>query len=127
MDKPTLVESDYRAGEALVRDLDQAGVRVEAAFWFFLSESNEWRLYLALPDVAEKGPREAYTVVQSRLEHLRLKELSLRNVSLIGPDDELARLMRSAIRTGPGVTGIRFAGNVINNVLIEDAYIYRVA
>jgi hypothetical protein len=35
--------------------------------------------------------------------------------------------MRTAIQTGPGtgVSGIRFTQNMVNNVLIEDAYIYR--
>lgn len=127
MDKPTLVENDYRAGEALVRDLDQVGVKVEAAFWLFLSEPNEWRLCLALTDVSDKGPRKAYEIIQERLEQLHLEGLSLRNISLLTPDDNLVKLLRSAIRTGPAIAGIRFTGNVINNVLIEDAYIYRVA
>jgi len=127
MDKPTLVESDYKAGEALVRDLDRTGVRVEAAFWLFLPEPNEWRLHLALADVVDKGPRKAYEIIQDHLEHLHLEGLSLRNISLISPDDSMVKLLRLAIRTGPGVAGIRFTGNVINNVLIEDAYIYRVA
>jgi hypothetical protein len=34
-------------------------------------------------------------------------------------------LLRVAISTGPGISGIRFTHNTINNVLIEDAYIYR--
>lgn len=126
MDKPTLVENDFRAGEALLRALDQAGVKVKAAFWLYLPESNEWRLYLALPDVAQKGPKKAYEVVQTHLEQLRPEGLSLRNISLVVPDDKLVKLLRSAIKTGPDIAGIRFTGNVINNVLIEDAYIYRV-
>ncbi|MBM4026393.1 MAG: hypothetical protein FJ280_13470 [Planctomycetes bacterium] len=72
MDKPTLVENDYKAGEALVRALDQAGVKVQAAFWLYLPESDEWRLYLALPEVAQRGPREAYERIQTILEQLQL-------------------------------------------------------
>jgi hypothetical protein len=34
-------------------------------------------------------------------------------------------LLRVALRTGPGIGGIRFSSNVINGTLIEDAYIYR--
>ncbi|MBN1508448.1 MAG: hypothetical protein JW955_16485 [Sedimentisphaerales bacterium] len=127
MDKPTLVESDYKAGEALLRALDQAGVKVKAAFWLYLPESDEWRLYLALPEVAQKGPRQAYESIQTTLEQVRPEGLSLRNISAVAPDDKLVKLLRSAIKTGPGIVGIRFTGNVISNVLIEDAYIYRVA
>lgn len=127
MDKPTLVENDYKAGEALVRALDQAGVKVQAAFWLYLPESDEWRLYLALPEVAQRGPREAYERIQTILEQLQLEGLSLPNISAVAPDDNLVKLLRSAIKTGPGITGIRLRGNVIDSVLIEDAYIYRVA
>jgi hypothetical protein len=127
MDKPTLVENDYKAGEALVRALDQAGVKVQAAFWLYLPESDEWRLYLALPEVAQRGPREAYETIQTILEQLQLEGLSLTNISAVAPDDNLVKLLRSAIKTGPGIAGIRLRGNVIDSGLIEDAYIYRVA
>jgi hypothetical protein len=52
--------------------------------------------------------------------------LSLQNISLVSPNDDLVKLLKAAIKTGPGVSNIRFTGNVINNVFIEDAYIYRV-
>ncbi len=125
MDKSTLVVSDYEAGKALLHALDQAGVEVKAAFWLYLSEPDEWRLHLALPEVAEKGPREGYERVQGILEQSQLEGLSLMNITVIAPDNNLVRLLRSVIRTGPGIAGIRLRGNVIDNVLIEDAYIYR--
>jgi hypothetical protein len=41
-------------------------------------------------------------------------------------DDELVKLLRVLIRTGPdNLNEIRFTENVINGVLIEDALIYR--
>jgi hypothetical protein len=33
--------------------------------------------------------------------------------------------LRSAVRTRPGIDGIRVTNNVINGLVIEDAYIYR--
>ncbi len=127
MDKPTLVESDYEVGKTLLHALDQAGVKVKAAFWLYLPEPDEWRLHLALPEVAEKGPREAYEHVQTILEQLQLEGLSLMNITVIAPDNNLVKLLRSAMRTVPGIAGTRLRGNVIDGVLIEDAYIYRVA
>ena len=41
------------------------------------------------------------------------------------PDAPVVALLRTAIRTGPGISGIRFKNNVIDGTLIEDAYIYR--
>jgi hypothetical protein len=51
MDKPALVNSDMDAGERLVRGLDEAGLKVTAALWFYMSDSDEWRLMLATPVV----------------------------------------------------------------------------
>jgi hypothetical protein len=39
--------------------------------------------------------------------------------------DRLVQLLRPVIGTGPGICGIRLTQNVIDGVLIEDAYIYR--
>ena len=126
MDKPTLVDPDKKAGEALLKKLDGIDFDVKAAFWFYLSEPNEWRLIFASTVVDKKGPKEAYETVQSELENLNERyELSLQNISLISSNDKLVKLLRAAIKTGPGVSNIRFTGNVINSVFIEDAYIYR--
>ncbi len=127
MDKPTLVDDDRKAGEELLAILDHAGLDVRAAFWLYLPESDEWRLFLALPMVAQKGSKEAYSRIRTHLEAVADQVLSLKNISVVAPNDKLVKLLGSAIKTGPGIAGIRFTGNVIDNVLIEDAYIYRVA
>lgn len=126
MDKPTLVDSDIKAGEVLLNKLDEIKFKVKAALWFYSTDSEEWRLIFASPTVDEKGPKNAYEKVQSHLQGLKKQhKLSLQNISLVSPNDKLIKLLRTAIKTGPGISGIRFTKNVINNVLIEDAYIYR--
>jgi hypothetical protein len=131
MDKPTLVDADMKAGEALLKKLDKIKFDVKAAFWFYMPDSEEWRLIFASPAVDKKGPKEAYEKVQSQLPELQQEleqdyELSLQNISLVSPNDDLVKLLKTAIKTGPSISHIRFARNVINNVFIEDAYIYRV-
>ena len=131
MVKPTLVDADMKAGEALLSKLDEIKFDVRAAFWFYMPDSEEWRLIFASPAVDKKGPKEAYEKVQSQLPKLKEEfeqdyELSLQNISLVSPNDDLVKLLKAAIKTGPEVSNIRFTGNVINNVFIEDAYIYRV-
>ncbi|NIV68021.1 hypothetical protein GWN43_04130 [Candidatus Bathyarchaeota archaeon] len=49
----------------------------------------------------------------------------MRQISVISTEHDLVKLLRAAIHTGPGISGIRFTGNVINGVFIDDAYIYR--
>lgn len=127
MDKPTLVEADKEAGEALLKKLDEINFDVKAALWFYLSEHSEWRLILASPAVDREGPKKAYEKVQSHLQGIgQSRDLSLQNISLVSPNDNLIKILRSAVKTGPGISHIRFTRNVINNVFIEDAYIYRI-
>jgi hypothetical protein len=40
-------------------------------------------------------------------------------------NDPLVLLLRKAIVTGPGISGIRFTSNSVNGTFIDDAYIYR--
>ena len=125
MDKPALVNSDMEAGERLVRDLDKSGLTVTAALWFYMSDSDEWRLMLAMPVVDEKGPKVAYEQIQAQLESLGQYELSLQNISVVSPGDKLIKLLGSSIDTGSDIAHIRFTRNVINGIFIEDAYVYR--
>jgi hypothetical protein len=36
-------------------------------------------------------------------------------------------LLRKAVSTGPGISGVRITNNAVNGRIIDDAYIYRVA
>ena len=127
MAKAALVENDKEAGEVLLKRLDEMKFDVKAALWFYMPDSEEWRLIFASPAVDKEGPREAYEKVQSQVHELdQHYDLSLQNISLVSPSDNLIKLLKTALKTGPGIFSIRFTRNVINNVFIEDAYIYRV-
>jgi hypothetical protein len=127
MDKKILVEKDINEGKRLIAVLDKADFQIKGAFWFYLPDSDEWRLYIGTPIEAKLGPIKAYGIIQNELAKLSPPiELSLKDISVISPDDELIGLLRIAVRTGPGISGIRFTRNVINNKFIEDAYIYRI-
>lgn len=127
MDKTVLVEKDIQEGKRLIEALDKADFQAEAAMWFYLTDSDEWRLLIASPFVEKNGPKKAYSFIQSVLAQLSpSSEIPLKDISVLSPKDQLISLLRTAIRTGPGISGIRFTRNVINNRLIEDAYIYRI-
>lgn len=126
MDKPTLVDADMKAGEALLSRLDDIKFNVKAALWFYVQESEEWRLIIASPIVDKDGPTKAYEKVQSQLQELDGGyKLSLRNISLVSPGDKLIKALESVIKTGKSISHIRFTRNVVNGLFIEDAYIYR--
>ena len=127
MDKPTLVEADMEAGKVLLRDLDEKNFDVEAALWFYMSDSEEWRLILASTTVDSKGPKVAYEIIQSHLKELEQKnyQLSLQNISVVSPNDNLIKLLKKVARVAPGASPMRFRRNTIDSVFVEDAYIYR--
>lgn len=114
-------------GATLLAGLDKAGESPDAALWFYFSDVGAWKLLLAEVEVGPTGPREVYRTIQKTLQSLRnqITHLSLEDVAVSKADAPLIRLLRQAISTGPGISGIRFTRNVINGVPIEDAYIYR--
>ncbi len=116
------------AGVELTRRLDDARFIVSASLWFYLPEANAWRFIIGSPEVRTNGPRQAYRKVQTVI--LKMSDdqpkISLKDVSVVDSNDSLISLLRGAIGTDGGMSNIRFTHNVINGVLIEDAYIYRI-
>jgi hypothetical protein len=115
------------AGVALIRRLDESGFSPCAAFWIYSPEANDWKLKIANAKVGEEGPRKAYGKIHDiLLEHPdEFNELSLDDISLTRPDESFIKLLRRAIHTGEGISGIRFKDAAVDGVFIDDAYIYR--
>jgi hypothetical protein len=122
-----LTEEMIKTGAALIGKLDERGMQPDAAFWFYFPDLEAWKLVIAEVKVGKQGPKEVYRQVQKILGKFsrELHGLSLDDVALAKPDAPMVAILRVAIRTGPGISGIRFKHNVINGTLIEDAYIYR--
>jgi hypothetical protein len=123
MVKSVLVDAKIEAGAELVRSLDRRGFLVSSAFWYLDSETEGWRLILAMPAVDREGAHAVYRKIQAIAKSL--PELSLFDISVVSPSDSLVRRMNQVIQTGPVVSGIRFTGNTIGGILVDDAYIYR--
>ena len=116
------------AGAVLTQKLDELGLPITAALWFFMPDINEWRLLFASPDVSARGPRDVYERIRLAIEQLG-KEAAAVPLSVVGLLDdkaELVELLRLAVRTGPGIGQTRFSRNVINGHFIDDALIYRI-
>ena len=126
MDKSTLVEMDINEGKELIEALDKAGVSVQAALWIYLSEPDEWRFMIAIPMIDEEGPKKTYTYIQSILAKITQPTIALKDISIVSPNYDLIKLLKMVISTGPGIHGIRMKRNTVNNVFIEDVYIYRI-
>jgi len=49
------------------------------------------------------------------------------DITVVKDNDPLVVLLRKAISTGLGISGVRFTNNSINGTFIDDAYIYRLS
>ncbi len=127
MVETNLTKEMIETGAALVRKLDEFGIRPDAVFWFSFPDKQAWKLVIAEVKVGEQGPKEMYRQIQKILAKFseEISGLSLDDVALAKPDAPMVALLRVALRTAPEISGIRFKDSVINGKLIEDAYIYR--
>jgi hypothetical protein len=115
------------AGAGLVAALDRRKLFVKAALWLFLPEERAWRLVVASPEVRLLGPKAVYRKIRAAVNSLPagVLHVGIKDVSVVDDRAPLVELLRRALVTGPGISGIRFTRNVINGQMIEDAYIYR--
>lgn len=122
-------EPKIESGKQLLNLLDESDIKPTAFLWFYLSEGDTWRLIISSKLFDANDIKKAYTDFINKFSQLPLvKEIGLSNITLVPGDNDLLKLLRVALKTGKdGVSGIRFTSNTINNVFIEDAYIYRLA
>jgi hypothetical protein len=126
MDKGTLVDQAKADGARFVRALDATGFPVTAALWIFDPQAEDWRLVIATPLIEAKGPKEVYGVLRAALHELQPEVVfGLNDVWVVSPKEPLIQLMGSLVNTGPSIVGRMFEKNVLNGVLLPDAYIYR--
>jgi len=123
----TLTKEMIESGGALIRRLDEQSLQPDAAFWLYFPDLQEWKLVIAEVKLGKEGPKEIYKKIQDVISASKedMPGMSLDSVALAKPDAPIVILLKKVIRTGPGISGIRFTNNVINGTVIEDAYIYR--
>lgn len=127
MVNPVLTEAMINAGRTFLEKLDRQRISINDAFWVLAQDAISWRLVFATPEVRIQGPRSVYRKLQKILPTLSVPDLTLSDLSVIDTKESLVQLLRTALRTGPGISGIRFSNNTINGVFIPDVYIYRLS
>jgi hypothetical protein len=129
MVKEPLTEQMIASGRKMVELLDNEKFGAVSAFWLFSVESNQWLFVVASPEVRKDGPKRAYGRIQRLLTEFPNgdQSISLDEVKVVPPDHPLVKLLRTTVRTGKGISGLRVTRNRINNTYIEDAYVYRAA
>lgn len=126
MDTNILVEKYIDEGKTLLKSLDAHSFHVSAAMWFYDVDSDTWKYIISTPKVDEEGPLSVYRDIQ-KLIHKSNKNISLKDISVVSPHNNLVSILRKVIKTDKkAISGIRFSKNTIGNSFIEDAYIYRI-
>lgn len=123
-----LSDSMIEVGKRLVERLDKSNSDVQAAFWMFFPDEKRWKLIIVSQFVKHDGPRQFYKrVVEANKKGDESESVvSLDDVSVADTSNTLVNLLKAAISTGDGISGIRFSRNTINGTFIEDSYIYRI-
>lgn len=126
--REVLSEQMIDAGAKLVERLDQSQSNVQAALWLFLPEEKTWEMIVISPLVKTDGPRSFYKRILEANKKADEPEsiISLNDIKVADTSNPLINILRIAISTGSGITGIRFSKNTINGTFIEDSYIYRI-
>jgi len=123
----SLSDSMIKAGAKLVERLGLERSQVKSAFWQYISDEKIWKLIIASPLVDSEGPRKFYKRIVAANESAEKDEqvISLNDIGVTNTSEQIVQLLKIAIGTGDGISGIRFSRNTINGIFIEDCYIYR--
>jgi hypothetical protein len=123
----SLSDSMIKAGAKLIERLDLEKSQVKSAFWLYISDEKIWKLIIASPLVDSEGPRKFYKRIVAANESAEKDEdvISLNDIGVTNTSNQIVQILKIAVGTGAGISGIRFSRNTINGVFIEDCYIYR--
>lgn len=111
-----LSESRVKQGRRLVESLDRSGlVTVEAALWFYFSDSDYWRLVLSIKDSTSIGTAETYRRIQRVIadqprDDGEFPEIKLRDVTIAESDSPIVAALSSLrphLETGGARHGLR--------------------
>ena len=126
MDQGPLVERQIEDGKRLIAALDAASLEVDAAFWFYFEEPEEWRLVIASPAVHRIGPRRLYLRIAKLIDKQLQGNLSfdLAQIVVVGPDHPIVSGLKGFLVTPLGIFGSKISNITINHILYN-AYLYR--
>lgn len=120
-----LSDEMIEGGRILANELAKSKLAIRSIFWILMPEAREWRYIIATSDFKKTGPKKSYQALLSVLHNIPEKKISLLSITVVDNSHPLVLLLRSAIKVDSPDAGVRFTGNTVNGVLIDDAYIYK--
>ena len=119
-----MTEQMIKAGQTLLRLLREHRFAFRAALWLYLSEAEEWRLFIAVPRERAEGKMKFYKELQSILRKEDVP-LRLRMLSVVDAKDPLVYSLGPPIKVGSVGRRTITRGTILGR-FFEDAYVYRV-
>jgi hypothetical protein len=123
MYKTILVEKLIEDGAKLLKGLDDRGVPVRAAAWFYDPDRSAWKLVIVTSVADSSGPMGVYSQIQVAMTGLDLS-FSLADSVVMSPQsrkfEEFKRTLEGA---APGAL-LKPKGSP-GGVVFDDAYVYR--
>ncbi len=125
--KEALTAEMINGGRELTKRLRQTKLDITASFWFYMTDSLSWNLMLGISQVLEEGTIKAYTVIQSELNDRPVCGVSFSDVVVLQSDHPVIRRLKRLTRASKSGSEIRVSRAVVENVFIDDAYIYNLS
>ena len=122
-----LVENQIDNGQQLLDRLAEAGVAVRAASWMKRPDQDRWTLYIATPNVDEKGQLDAYRQLRPVLRSLGDEWVTSSDVNLVGENDPLVKDVLDLLRRYPHKAPIVPPRTLMGRIPVEEVYVYPLA
>ncbi len=125
--KEVLSTEMINGGKELTQRLSNTELDVTASFWFYLIDNMRWNLMFGVSRVLEEGTVKAYTIIQSELKDRRIRGVNFSDIVVLQSDHPVIRRLNSFVEGGRSAAEVRVSRSVVENVFIEDAYIYHIS
>lgn len=125
--KEILTTEMIEGGRDLTKRLAKTELGVTASFWFYMTDNLRWNLMLGISQVLEEGTIKAYTIIQSELKDRPVRGVSFSDVVVLQSDHPVIRRLKRLTRASKGGAEVRVSRAVVENVFIDDAYIYNLS
>jgi hypothetical protein len=120
--KGPLVDEYISDGRRLIESLDQSGLSVRSAFWFFDPSASRWRLVIHFPQIDTVAHNLAYGMVQRVMMFMHLS-FELNDIALQSSYSELIAAIRPLLSGEPEW---QIPGPILSNgIQIQGAHVYR--
>src|SRR5262245_16936146 len=124
MDTDLLVDMRKEDGRRLIAQLVRDGFDVKVAFWFRTFPGGPWFLFIGSSSVESAKLGEAFKALYDSLRRLSEPSISISEIKLAPANHPIARDAVAVRDRYASRDLLRFQGNRLGNLEIEEAYIY---